>query len=140
MTKSPATPKTESDVSVILALDDVHKQYLQGSHTVAALQGLSFEVERGEFTALCDPSGSGKTTALNLIGALDQPTKGSVVLEGQNLSTLSRRELCHLRRDRWSSRRTWRVYPTAPACTPSSHRRTPGTNPVSRRSDTAPVW
>ena len=100
MTKSPSTPKTESDVPVIVALDDVHKQYLQGSHTVAALQGLSFEVERGEFTALCGPSGSGKTTALNLIGALDQPTKGSVVLEGQDLSTLSRRELSHLRRDR----------------------------------------
>ncbi|MFP8881790.1 MAG: ABC transporter ATP-binding protein [Myxococcota bacterium] len=90
----------EPKTAVIVELDDVSKEYLQGSHRVHALRGLSFKIERGEFTAICGPSGSGKTTALNLIGALDQPTSGRVTLEDRDLSSLSRRELSHLRRDR----------------------------------------
>jgi putative ABC transport system ATP-binding protein len=86
--------------SVVVQLTDVTKIYRQGKVDVHALRGLSLEVNKGEFTAICGPSGSGKTTALNLIGALDRPTSGSVVLEGQDLATLSRRELSHLRRDR----------------------------------------
>jgi putative ABC transport system ATP-binding protein len=90
----------EPKTNVIVELDDVSKEYLQGSQRVHALRGLSFKIERGEFTAICGPSGSGKTTALNLVGALDQPTSGHVTLEGRVLSSLSRRELSHLRRDR----------------------------------------
>jgi putative ABC transport system ATP-binding protein len=90
----------QTDAGIIVELDDVTKEYLQGSQRVHALRGLSFEIQRGEFTAICGPSGSGKTTALNLIGALDQPTSGRVILEGRDLATLSRRELSHLRRDR----------------------------------------
>jgi putative ABC transport system ATP-binding protein len=86
--------------SAIVALNDVTKVYRQGAVDVHALRGLTLDVAKGEFTAICGPSGSGKTTALNLIGALDRPTSGSVVLEGQDLSRLSRRELSHLRRDR----------------------------------------
>jgi len=86
--------------SVVVQLANVSKIYRQGKVDVHALRGLSLEVNKGEFTAICGPSGSGKTTALNLIGALDRPTSGSVVLEGQDLATLSRRELSHLRRDR----------------------------------------
>jgi len=86
--------------SVVVQLANVTKIYRQGKMDVHALRGLSLEVNKGEFTAICGPSGSGKTTALNLIGALDRPTSGSVVLEGQDLATLSRRELSHLRRDR----------------------------------------
>ncbi len=89
-----------AEASVIVELIDVSKEYLQGSQRVHALRGLSFQVERGEFTAICGPSGSGKTTALNLIGALDQPSSGCVMLEGRDLSALTRRELSHLRRDR----------------------------------------
>jgi putative ABC transport system ATP-binding protein len=95
-----AKGETKGETKVIVELDNVTKEYLQGSQQVHALRGLSFQVERGEFTAICGPSGSGKTTALNLIGALDQPTSGRVILEGRDLSTLSRRELSHLRRDR----------------------------------------
>ncbi len=84
----------------IVELDNVTKEYQQGSLRVQALRGLSFQVEPGEFAAICGPSGSGKTTALNLIGALDQPTSGRVMLEGRDLSTMSRRELSHIRRDR----------------------------------------
>jgi len=86
--------------SVVVQLTDVTKIYRQGKVDVHALRGLSLEVNKGEFTAICGPSGSGKTTALNLIGALDRPTSGRVVLEGRDLATLSRRELSHLRRDR----------------------------------------
>jgi putative ABC transport system ATP-binding protein len=86
--------------STIAALRDVTKVYRQGAVDVHALRGLTLEVAQGEFTAICGPSGSGKTTALNLIGALDRPTSGTVMLEGRDLARLSRRELSHLRRDR----------------------------------------
>jgi putative ABC transport system ATP-binding protein len=84
----------------IVELNEVTKLYRQGEIDVPALRGLSMTVEAGEFTTLCGPSGSGKTTALNMIGALDKPTSGRVLLEGRDLSTLSRRALSHIRRDR----------------------------------------
>ena len=84
----------------IITLDEVTKKYRQGQHDVFALRGLSLQVHPGELMALCGPSGSGKTTALNLIGALDQPTSGKVVIEGTDLSTMSRTARSRLRRDR----------------------------------------
>jgi len=84
----------------IVELEDVTKVYQQGAVEVFALRGLSVRIEKGEFSALSGPSGSGKTTALNMIGALDHPTSGRVLLEGENLASLSRRELSHVRRDR----------------------------------------
>jgi putative ABC transport system ATP-binding protein len=91
---------THASGTPIVELRDVTKIYEQGALQVAALRGLSLRVARGEFTALCGPSGSGKTTTLNLIGALDRPTSGSVLVEGRDLGPLSRRELSRLRRDR----------------------------------------
>ncbi|MEJ2238261.1 MAG: ABC transporter ATP-binding protein [Gemmatimonadales bacterium] len=91
---------TERGNAAIVQLEEVTKVYHQGSVDVHALRGLTFDVAQGEFTAICGPSGSGKTTALNLIGALDQPTSGTVMLEGADLSQLNRRELSDLRRDR----------------------------------------
>ena len=87
-------------VSPIVELKDATRIYQQGGVEVAALRGLSLQIQSGEFAALSGPSGSGKTTTLNLIGALDAPTNGQVFLEGQDLGTLNRRELSHLRRDR----------------------------------------
>ncbi len=84
----------------VVELDQVVKHYRQGAVDVPALRGLALRVSRGEFTAICGPSGSGKTTALNLIGALDRPTSGRVLLEGRDLGRLSRRALSQLRRDR----------------------------------------
>jgi putative ABC transport system ATP-binding protein len=86
--------------SAIVQLTDVTKVYRQGAVDVHALRGLTLEIAAAEFTALCGPSGSGKTTALNLIGALDSPTSGRIVLEGRDLNQLNRRERSHLRRDR----------------------------------------
>jgi putative ABC transport system ATP-binding protein len=90
----------KADGAPIIELENVAKIYRQGALEVRALRGLDLVVEKGEFTAICGPSGSGKTTALNLIGALDRPSSGSVILEGRDLGPLSRRELSHLRRDR----------------------------------------
>jgi putative ABC transport system ATP-binding protein len=86
--------------SSIVEIMEATKVYHQGKVDVHALRGLSLNVQKGEFTAICGPSGSGKTTLLNLIGALDTPTSGSVVLEGKNLATLNRKELSEIRRDR----------------------------------------
>lgn len=67
---------------------------------VRAVDKLTLEIDKGEFSALCGPSGSGKTTTLNLIGALDLPDSGDIMLEDRNLKDLSRTELSRLRRDR----------------------------------------
>lgn len=86
--------------TIVVAMKDVTKTYRMGDIEVQALRGLDLEIRRGEFTVLVGPSGSGKTTALNLIGALDEPTSGSVELEGHLLGELKGRALARLRRDR----------------------------------------
>ncbi|HVI04296.1 MAG TPA: ABC transporter ATP-binding protein [Enhygromyxa sp.] len=86
--------------AVIVKLDNVEKIYKQGKIEVPALRGLELEVRRGEFMALTGPSGSGKTTALNIIGGLDTPTRGSVMVDGRDLATMSRAELSRMRRDK----------------------------------------
>src|SRR5690606_24185102 len=86
--------------SVIVQLQAVEQIYQQGKIEVPALRGLVLEVRRGEFMALTGPSGSGKTTALNIIGGLDTPTRGKVVVDGRELATLSRGELSRMRRDK----------------------------------------
>ena len=84
----------------IVELREVTKGYRQGDLDVQALRGLDLTIGKGEFTTLCGPSGSGKTTALNIIGALDRPTSGTVLLEGHDLGTLDRQSLSRIRRDR----------------------------------------
>jgi len=76
------------------------KTYRQGTHEIRALDNLSISIYSGEFTAICGPSGSGKTTLLNLMGALDRPTSGQVLIGGQDLGELGRRQLSQIRRDR----------------------------------------
>ena len=84
----------------IVSLEGVSKCYRQGKVEVLAVNNLSLTIQKGEFTALCGPSGSGKTTVLNMIGGLDLPTEGKVLLESVDLNALSRVKLSHLRRDR----------------------------------------
>ncbi|MFI8260011.1 MULTISPECIES: ABC transporter ATP-binding protein [unclassified Streptomyces] len=79
---------------------DVQRSFGSGEREVHALRGVSFEVERGRLTALKGRSGSGKTTLLNLVGGLDSPTGGSVVLDGTDLAGLDEEGLLALRRDR----------------------------------------
>jgi putative ABC transport system ATP-binding protein len=84
----------------IVELREVTKVYQQGQLDVHALRGISLSIKKGGFTAICGPSGSGKTTILNLIGALDTPTSGTVMIEGNELGKLTRKRLSQIRRDR----------------------------------------
>ena len=88
------------DNHTIAELDGVTKVYMQGAVEVRAVDDLRLKIRKGDFATLCGPSGSGKTTVLNMLGALDTPTQGSVILEGTALSQLSRTELSRVRRDR----------------------------------------
>ena len=99
-TSVSADGQTGADGNAIVELESVTKVYHQGAVDVFALRGLSLSIKKGEFSALSCPSGSGKTTALNLIGALDSPSEGSIRLEGKSLASLGRRELSRIRRDR----------------------------------------
>ena len=73
----------------VISVDDLKKTYMIGSVGVPALQGVSFDIEPGEFVAIMGPSGSGKSTLLNLIGCLDRPTSGAYVLDGHDVSKLN---------------------------------------------------
>ena len=81
----------------LIKLDEVVKEYQMGENTVQALRGSDLEIESGDFVAIMGPSGSGKSTLMNMVGALDIPTRGTVELDGEDLSTLSENELAVLR-------------------------------------------
>lgn len=82
---------------IIIKLEDVWKVYKMGNIEINALQGLNLEVKKGEFLAVMGPSGSGKSTSVNMIGCLDIPTKGRILLEGQDISHLSESDLAQIR-------------------------------------------
>jgi putative ABC transport system ATP-binding protein len=86
--------------NAIVSLQSVTRVYRQGEIRVTAVDDLSLDINRRDFAALCGPSGSGKTTVLNMIGGLDEPTRGRVLLEGRDLAGLSRSQLSAMRRDR----------------------------------------
>jgi len=79
---------------------NLHKSYLLGSAAVGALRGVDLTVKRGEFVALMGPSGCGKTTLLNLIGAIDTPSRGELRVDDVALERLAEDELADLRRDK----------------------------------------
>jgi putative ABC transport system ATP-binding protein len=84
-------------MSPIVAVENVSKTYTLGKTEVHALRGVSLEIGRGEFLSIAGPSGSGKTTLLNLIGCVDTPTAGRVVVDGRDTRDLSERALTELR-------------------------------------------
>jgi putative ABC transport system ATP-binding protein len=81
----------------LVQLTDVTKVYRMGDVELAALRGVSLEIEEGEFTAVMGASGSGKSTLMNLLGCLDRPTTGAYRLEGQEIAALSNDQLARLR-------------------------------------------
>ena len=81
----------------VIKLDNVWKIYKMGNVEVNALQGLSLDVQEGEFLSIMGPSGSGKSTAVNMIGCLDVPTKGKITLDQHDISKLSESELALIR-------------------------------------------
>jgi len=81
----------------IVECADLKKTYQQGKVEVNALNGVTLSIEKGGFMALAGPSGSGKTTMLNLIGGLDAPTSGTIVVDGNDYEKMSRSQLATLR-------------------------------------------
>lgn len=82
----------------VLTLKNVVKNYGVNENEVKAVRNVSFEIEEGEFTAIVGTSGSGKSTLLNLIGGLDNPTSGKIIVKGKEINDLSRKELTLFRR------------------------------------------
>ena len=82
----------------VLEVKELTKKYGQGESEVIALDQVSFSVERGEFVAIIGASGSGKSTLMNMIGGIDHPTSGSVVIEGNDISSMNEDALAIFRR------------------------------------------
>ncbi|MBT5532520.1 ATP-binding cassette domain-containing protein, partial [Candidatus Poribacteria bacterium] len=74
---------------VVVTAAGVTKEYRMGAEVVHALAGVDLAINRGEYLSLMGPSGSGKSTLFNMIGALDQPTAGSVTIEGEDMAKLT---------------------------------------------------
>jgi putative ABC transport system ATP-binding protein len=84
-------------IQAVIRLQDIHKVYHTGEVDVHAVRGVSLDVNQGEFVALMGASGSGKSTMMNIIGCLDRPTQGSYLLDGTDVSKLSRDDLADIR-------------------------------------------
>lgn len=85
-------------MTTIVEADDLKKTFMLGKVPVNALRGVNLKVESGDFLSILGPSGSGKSTLLNLIGVLDKPTEGKMLIEGVDVSTLNDNQLTDLRR------------------------------------------
>ena len=81
----------------IVRAENIKKRYIQGKVEVDALRGVSANIDQGEFVAMAGPSGSGKTTILNIIGGIDNPDSGKVVVDGNNYSDMTQSKLAELR-------------------------------------------
>ncbi len=82
----------------LVEFKNVYKQYKMGEVTINAVDGISFNIEEGEFAVVVGSSGAGKTTVLNILGGMDSATKGEVIVSGRDISKLSDRELIDYRR------------------------------------------
>ncbi len=83
----------------LISLNEVHKIYPLGKTEVHAVKGVTFTIEAGDFVSIAGPSGSGKTTILNMIGCIDTPTEGEVIIRGTNTKELKDKEITMLRHD-----------------------------------------
>lgn len=102
---SPDSASTTSSVgpvvtAPIVVVEGLTKDYVTPAHTVAALKGVDLTVERGRLVAVRGRSGSGKTTLLNMIGGLDRPTAGRVLVAGAEVTRMEEVDIVHLRRDK----------------------------------------
>ena len=82
-----------------VSLQDVYKTYQMGEMTINAADGVSFDIEKGEFAVILGPSGAGKTTVLNILGGMDTATRGKVLVDGQDIAQYAPRRLTQYRRD-----------------------------------------
>ena len=88
----------------IVEFKDVSRVYTSGEHQLRALDGVDMSIDEGKFVVILGPSGAGKSTMLNLLGGLDSPTEGRIIVGGRDISTLSNDELAEYRAEstRWS--------------------------------------
>ncbi len=84
----------------IVKLKDVSRVYKSGEHEIKALDNVNLEIKQGKFVVVLGPSGAGKSTLLNLLGGLDSPTSGTIIVDGKDISTYSRDELAEYRADK----------------------------------------
>jgi putative ABC transport system ATP-binding protein len=84
----------------ILQIQNLQKTYMLGKRPVNALNNLTLTVNRGEFIAIMGPSGSGKTTLLNIIGCIDKPTNGKILIDGTDVAATPEDKLYKVRRDK----------------------------------------
>jgi len=84
-------------MTTVVEAVDLKKTYMLGKVPVEALRGINIKVEKGDFLAILGPSGSGKSTLLNMVGALDKPSEGKILIEGVDVSTLNDNQLADLR-------------------------------------------
>lgn len=96
-TAAPKTPSPYMDNPVIISVKDITKTYKIHRQKIPALRGVSFDIHEGEFVALTGASGSGKSTLLQLIGGLDQPTTGSITINGTDIQRLRDKKLSDFR-------------------------------------------
>ena len=90
--------KTRRNAMAVLEVKELTKKYGEGESEVIALDHVSFSVERGEFVAIIGASGSGKSTLMNMIGGIDYPTSGSIMIDGNEIQAMSEDELAIFRR------------------------------------------
>ena len=83
--------------SVLISFQEVHKSYIVGKLPIYALRGVTEQIQNGEFVSVIGPSGSGKSTLLHLLGGLDTPTQGNIIINKSNLATLSSNQLADFR-------------------------------------------
>lgn len=96
----PVEPAVKVDGKSIVVTKKLTKIYGNGATRVTALKNVDLDIKEGEFVAVQGPSGSGKTTFLNMIGALDKPTKGTVIIDGVETSSVAEHSLYKIRRDK----------------------------------------
>ena len=78
---------------MFLSIKDLKKSFGEDEYKTEVLKGIDFEIEKGEICVLLGPSGSGKSTLLNIIGGIDQPDSGTIMIQGKTISTLKEKDL-----------------------------------------------
>lgn len=84
---------------MFLSIKDLKKSFGEDEYKTEVLKGIDFEIEKGEICVLLGPSGSGKSTLLNIIGGIDQPDSGTIMIQGKTISTLKEKDLTNYRRN-----------------------------------------